>query len=209
MDSEFQTLIRIERNLLCEVAFDVLGIPRDEFYQFGSSALRLSLLEQEKIAPDHEIAVDAKKEFDLLCGSAPSISPDAIKAICLASCAHEVCFGGNGKEDMTAAHAASVLSAIAMTRGFAMGAASASPAASDAMRKELLSMAGLRGATVKHSKSRSLKTWAEQQARIMKGADLDIARRLAAQIPEHLADASKNPERLIYEHLRDRRNTAS
>ena len=73
----------------------------------------------------------------------------------------------------------------------------------------MLSVAGLNGSAVKHSKPRALKAWAEQRAKTMKGADLDIARRLAAQIPEHLTGASKNPERLIYEHLRARRNTAS
>ncbi|WP_442763060.1 hypothetical protein [Malikia spinosa] len=76
-------------------------------------------------------------------------------------------------------------------------------------KESALAKAGLSGARSKHSKPRALKAWAEQQAKAMKGAELDIARRLAAQIPEHLADVSKNPERLIYEHLRARRNTAS
>ena len=76
-------------------------------------------------------------------------------------------------------------------------------------KKSALAKAGLSGARSKHSKPRALKAWAEQQAKAMKGAELDIARRLAARIPEHLAGASKNPERLIYEHLRARRNTAS
>ena len=76
-------------------------------------------------------------------------------------------------------------------------------------RKMALARAGASGLQSRHSKARELKAWAEQQAKTMKGSDLGIARRLAARIPEHLADASSNPERLIYEHLRARRNTAS
>ena len=79
-------------------------------------------------------------------------------------------------------------------------------------RRLALAKAGESGAASTHRKTRALKAWAEQEAKTMKGADIDIARKLAAKIPEHLACAPKNYERLIYDHLRKMRtlgNTAS
>lgn len=61
---------------------------------------------------------------------------------------------------------------------------------------------GLNGALVKHAKTSELKDWADDQAKSMKGDDRTVARKLAARIPVHLADASKDPGRLIYDHLR-------
>lgn len=65
--------------------------------------------------------------------------------------------------------------------------------------------AGRMGAAEKHRPANELKSWAKEQAKFMKGSDMMIARRLASQIPMHLADASKNPERLIYDTLRSLR----
>lgn len=210
MNDELQKLIQIESNLLDQVTFDVLGIPKDKFRELGSSALHLLLVRQGELDPDEEIAIHARNEFDLLCRSAPNISRDAIDAICLASTLYELFFGVNRIEAITRKDAISTLWMITMMRGFAMGAASSSPAASEIMRKMMLSMAGLSGSAVKHSKPRALKAWAEQEAKTMKGSDMDIARQLAAKVPEHLADASGHPWRLIYDHLRAlRRRLAS
>ena len=78
--------------------------------------------------------------------------------------------------------------------------------------KNMMAKAGRLGGSSKNSDTRAIKTWAEQEAKTMKGADMDIARKLAAKIPEHLAGAPKNYVRLIYEHLRKlnkQRTTAS
>lgn len=69
-------------------------------------------------------------------------------------------------------------------------------------RKSSLSKAGTNGAQSLHRPAAELKSWALSQATIHRGSDKDIARKLAAQIPKHLADASKDPERLIYDALR-------
>lgn len=76
------------------------------------------------------------------------------------------------------------------------------------VKKVSLSKAGLLGAASTHRKTRALKAWAEQEAKVMRGTDKDIARKLAARIPAHLAKASESPERLIYDHLRAIRKTA-
>ena len=79
-------------------------------------------------------------------------------------------------------------------------------------RKAALAKAGESGAASTHSKTRAIKAWAEQEAKTMRDSDMEIARKLAAKIPEHLAGAPKNYVRLIYEHLRKlnkQRTTAS
>jgi hypothetical protein len=72
----------------------------------------------------------------------------------------------------------------------------------DGARKKMLSMAGIRGANSRHRLSAELKKWALDKAAEMRGNHKGIARQLFAQLPAHLTDASKDPERLIYDALR-------
>ena len=68
--------------------------------------------------------------------------------------------------------------------------------------REIRSEAGKQGALVRLQPYAELKRWAlEKGAKL--GASKDVARRLAAQLPAHLADVSKEPERLIYDALRN------
>ncbi|MFM1765892.1 MAG: hypothetical protein RIU71_1655 [Pseudomonadota bacterium] len=68
-------------------------------------------------------------------------------------------------------------------------------------RTAQLAKAGAAGAKSKHTPTNELKKWAEREAVNMRGADRDKARILSARIPTQLANASKNPDRLIYDHL--------
>ena len=72
----------------------------------------------------------------------------------------------------------------------------------DGARKKMLSMAGMMGAKSRHRGYAEIKEWALEKAAEMRGAQIDVARKLSAQLPAHLADKSKNPERLIYDALR-------
>lgn len=74
-------------------------------------------------------------------------------------------------------------------------------------RKAKLSEAGKLGARSKNAPVTALKDWALNRASSMRGSDVDMARQLSASLPEHLADISKNPERLIYETLRNRKRS--
>lgn len=65
----------------------------------------------------------------------------------------------------------------------------------------VLSIYGAAGAAAKHQPTRALKEWALKESKVMRGAPADVARRLAAGVPGYLANASKNPGRLIYEAL--------
>jgi hypothetical protein len=71
-----------------------------------------------------------------------------------------------------------------------------------AQRRVALSASGKKGALSRHGPSDELKAWALSQAKGNHGAHQDIARQMVTQIPTHLADVSKDPERLIYETLR-------
>lgn len=71
-----------------------------------------------------------------------------------------------------------------------------------AKRAEMLSTAGRIGAEGRKKKYAGLKLWALDQAKVMRGADKDIARRLVLKLPTHLAEASIDPQRLIYDALR-------
>jgi hypothetical protein len=75
-------------------------------------------------------------------------------------------------------------------------------------KKATLAKAGAAGAKRKHTPTDELKAWAEQKAANMRETDRDIARKLAFNIPPELASkpngepVSKDPVKLIYEHLR-------
>lgn len=67
-----------------------------------------------------------------------------------------------------------------------------------------LSSAGTRGGKAKNKLKAELKAWALEQASSMKGTDREIAKKLSARLPAHLANESKNPEQLIYRTLLSR-----
>ncbi len=72
--------------------------------------------------------------------------------------------------------------------------------------KEFLSAAGASGADSKHRLTRELREWALKQAATMRGTHTGIARTLEQQVPQHLAEASKDPKRFIYDTLRQQNN---
>ena len=75
------------------------------------------------------------------------------------------------------------------------------------VHRQRLSEAGEQGAAAKKQKFKPLIDWALLQAKSMKDQDVDIARKLSARLPHHLANVSKNPQRLIYDALRARYRT--
>ena len=70
-------------------------------------------------------------------------------------------------------------------------------------QRRALSEAGRKGAAAKNMGHEELKAWALNEAKTMYAPHGDIARRLAALLPAHLANVSKDPERLIYDTLRN------
>ncbi len=72
---------------------------------------------------------------------------------------------------------------------------------------ESLSAAGLMGAMSRKNRYEPIKQWALGKAGNMRGAHKQIARQLSAALPNHLADISDDPERLIYDTLRTNRKS--
>jgi hypothetical protein len=68
--------------------------------------------------------------------------------------------------------------------------------------KVFAAKAGRKGAAKRHAPTHQLKVWIIQEAEKIKGSHKGIARELAKRIPSELAEASSDPERLIYDTLR-------
>lgn len=62
---------------------------------------------------------------------------------------------------------------------------------------------GIKGANTKHAATRELKEWALEKASTMRGSDGQIAGKLMKELPDHLKDASTDPKRFIWDHLRE------
>ena len=75
--------------------------------------------------------------------------------------------------------------------------------------RRTLSAAGLQGAKSRNKPFEAVKSWAIQKAVGMRGAHRDISRMLVPQLPEHLANVSKDPERLIYDAIRENKKPNS
>jgi hypothetical protein len=70
-----------------------------------------------------------------------------------------------------------------------------------------LSIAGLRGANSRNRPFETLKKWALEKSNGMQASHRDIARKLYAELPPHLADISNDPMRLIYDTLRAKKKS--
>jgi hypothetical protein len=64
---------------------------------------------------------------------------------------------------------------------------------------------GREGGLLRHKDTTALKQWALEGAEGERGSDIEIARLLAGRLPTRFVGVSKNPERLIYEAIRQRR----
>ena len=177
---------------------DEIQIPDDVFKEVGLSGFMVNLFEAGGADSEDKLH-SATKDFERLC-KASLAPPDAVKTISLAYAAMTFLFdekyewpGDNDamKTIMAAQHG------LGMALGILSGTASAIT-----QKKKGLSEAGKKGADTRNKPYELLKGWALEKASEMRGADRDIARKLAPQVPAHLADASKDPMRLIYEALR-------
>ena len=63
------------------------------------------------------------------------------------------------------------------------------------------------GGKVRGQKSASLKEWALEAAKEVQGSDKMIARALAKKLPKKFGEVSVDPERLIYDALRENRRS--
>jgi hypothetical protein len=179
---------RLRENL--DRLFEPLGITFNTFSEAGSDGI---------FEIDIEGITRASSTFaDVISSSVLFVPKEVIRAMCL---------GAAYIEAAHLAHEAGHLFAydfltraaeeIGFCRGMACGAG-----IEDEYRRAALSINGKKGAHLLHGPRAELKAWALSQAMSNRGSDTDIARKLATQIPKHLAGKSKDPERLIYDALR-------
>ena len=141
------------------------------------------------------------EEFD----APESLSPlfvvmpwEVIRSICLGSVYLRASLVGYRDGDKLASVC---LAYAAQEIGFVTGAAFGVDFG-DSLKRADLSKFGAKGALQRHRPVAQLKEWALMEAEKQRGAQRDVARALAGKIPIHLADVSKDPERLIYDTLR-------
>jgi hypothetical protein len=70
-------------------------------------------------------------------------------------------------------------------------------------QKEFYSKIGKKGGDAKNRPFSELKKWVIEKAKYTHGDDVGVSRKLASNIPNHLRGISKNPERLIYDLIRE------
>lgn len=206
IESELANELIKEMNHLIDEVFE---IPRDVFAEVGLSAMAVEVYESAKGDPelgnfDRQLT-EAKANLKKLCDSAPNVPARAVTAISLAYASVGLCFDDRNSVKEGEASIVRTVVEASKIMGMALGMIAESPATHEAKRRQVLSVAGKMGAKAKHQKPNELKNWALSQAKRLHGADAVVARKLAAMLPTELADASKNPGRLIYDTLREAR----
>jgi len=88
-----------------------------------------------------------------------------------------------------------------------MSLADAERAIADAKRDRLAASSLGGKARSQNSGSRSFKEWALEAAKTMRGSDTMIARALVKKLPKQFLEVSVDPERLIYDALRENRRS--
>ena len=185
-------------------------IPDEVLRECGTSVFMVALQSHAEFNNKYEdISGSTFEEFsrieheklDRLYRSVPGVPKEAVNLICMAYSAVSICFDKRSKPPSDE-DAMKTLMTASMVMGMAMGMVCADPGTKDAVRTKALSMAGKLGAEIRHGPSSQLKMWARGEAKTMRGSDIDVAKILSAKIPAHLADVSKDPQRLIYDALR-------
>lgn len=145
-------------------------------------------------------------DFDRLCNAAPHVSRECLRMLSMAYTSI-VFFFEDRPDEQSVRSGAMMLISAATAKGAAIALLPTSveyfSAKVQADRKAALSEAGRQGALVRLQPYAKLKEWALEKGEKL-GASKDVARRLAAQLPEHLSGISDDPGRLIYEVLREK-----
>ena len=190
-----------------EWMIELLALPQ-ELASEGLSAV--VFIGMEKLTPSINMGEEGKyrTRFEKLCHAVPHVSPECLRLLGFAFVSVSF-FLLEKPDELNIRQGALHLMNTSMALGGATALLPASvgflSAKVQAERQAMLSKAGLLGAESRNKPYAALKSWAIEKAGGMRGAHKDIADRLAAQLPAHLANASKDPARLIYDALRTRK----
>lgn len=189
----------------------LLKVPDDVLEEFGTSPFMLRMYQNlEGFDPSaKQKLIEAKENVRKLRAAVPRHSRSAVEELCLGYSMLVTCFFDDRFAPKERSEAADIklLLDIAMLRGAVLGSFSQEVRlAYETKRRQ--AKAGQKGAASKQRPFGAVKAWALSMAASMRGADIDIARKLARQMPSDLVGASRDPERLIYETLRARKAKA-
>jgi len=154
-------------------------------------------------------------KFDTLCNATPHASRECLKMLSLAYFCIIEFFrdDANSQADQSIRSGAIYLTNAAMARGAAT--ALLPPTATEggvasriaSARREKLAQAGLKGAKGRIRNFEPLKQWVDENWNPTHGTSLDVARKLAEQLPPHLPNKSPATARLIYDTIRAKATT--
>ena len=217
MDIDFEELFRVETENFDSI-LDEIGIPKELFQEYWQSIGQMERLdnqwdelrkEDETLTDESPAFLELKKLWDFantryerLINACPDVPCICFTALSL-SCENlqDVLDFDSPKDKVGAFLLAAEMRGVAMT--FGKDLRSGIQAVLDKPRRDTLSKAGTKGALVRLQPYAELKRWALEKGGKL-GASKDVARRLAAQLPAHLSGISVEPERLIYQVLREK-----
>ncbi|MDO8264641.1 MAG: hypothetical protein Q7T21_15655 [Gallionella sp.] len=217
MDIEIETIAREELNEWNWIIDEVLKIPDHIFRECGSAAFSIAAGEDAAALPEGSLDLDhatflndARERFTRLCEAAPHVSPDCIRWLSMGCTTISTLFDDRF-EPRTTADVIRTLMSTSTAKGMVIASLPKTQEDADVIsrhqHRKMLALAGQKGAKIRNQPYADIKEWALKEASSMRGADRDVARKLSAQMPLHLADASKDPMRLIYEALRAPRSS--
>lgn len=216
MDIDFEELIRVEMEDF-EWTLDAIGIPKELFQECWQSIGEMELLRDQfnELCKADETLTDespavlelnklldfANTRYERLANACPDVPYMCFNALSLSYKELQTALDFDSTGKIKTLIYAAEHRGVAMTFGRDFRAAV--QAELDKPRRNILAKAGAKGALVRLQPYAELKRWALEKGGKL-GASKDVARRLAAQLPAHLSGISVEPERLIYEALREK-----
>jgi hypothetical protein len=217
MDIDFEELLRVEMEVF-NWTLDAIGIPKELFQECWPSIRGIDILEDRfkelceadsTLKNESPAMLELNREFDFFNTQYQRLEmacPD-VSYVCFNCLDSSYQLLQNVLDCDSPTDKIRTLILAAEARGKAMTFAKDFIAViqsdQEKPRRIALSRAGAKGALVRLQPYAELKRWAIEKGGKL-GASKDVARRLAAQLPPHLVGVSVDPERLIYEALREK-----
>lgn len=205
--------MRSARNEI-QMAAARFGIPGDVLASIATEQVRRDaalLSEYQGRTPSPEIArskADADAEVQRLMTKIPNaLSEKCVSSLAAAYLYVETAVAGLDHGDPGPQEAAELMQLMMMLVGSAVAHGDPNADPRDQFIRHR-SENGKKGGQKRHARTTAVKEWALEEAKSMKGSDMEIARQLANRIPAHLVgDPNKagDAARLIYDALRAQR----
>jgi hypothetical protein len=219
MNIDFEELFRRQMEEF-DSTLDDIGIPKELFQECWLSIGEIERLydqwdelckEDETFTIESPVAIELKKSFDsantkyrLLENACPDVPSFCFNALRISYETLQEALDSDSLIDKI-----NDLILSAEFRGFAMtfnkNFKTGIQALLNEPRRSILSKAGAKGALVRLRPYAEFKSWVLENGANL-GASKAVARTLEKQLPPHLSEVSEDPQRLIYETLRNRNN---